>query len=78
VGNAAFESALATARADALVAGAAALATVALALLGRPALLALSPLFVYFAYRLGGHRLVEAPAPWAALAAVVGVVVALL
>lgn len=72
------ESPFAAARADVVVAGAAALVTVALALLDRPAILALSPLFAYFAYRLGGHRLVEDPTPWAALAVVVGVVAALL
>lgn len=76
--DAEIESAFAAARADALVAGAAALATVALALLGRPALYALSPLFAYFAYRLGGGRLVEDPTLWAVLAVVVGVAAALL
>jgi hypothetical protein len=71
------ESAFAAARADAVVAGAAALATVALALLGRPALHALAPLFAYFAYRLGGHRVVEDPRAWGVLALLVGVVAAL-
>ena len=71
------ESAFATARADAVVAGVAALVTVALALLDRPALNALAPLFAYFAYRLGGHRLADDPRLWAALAVAVGVVAAL-
>jgi hypothetical protein len=71
------ESAFAGARGDAVVAGTAALSTVALALLGRPTLYTLAPLFVYFAFRLGGHRLVERPALWAALTVAVGVVVAL-
>jgi hypothetical protein len=71
------ESAFATARADALVAGTAAFATVALALLDRPALYALAPLFAYFAYRLGGHRLAENPTLWAGVAVAVGVVAAL-
>ncbi|MFB6168934.1 MAG: hypothetical protein ABEJ43_08835 [Haloferacaceae archaeon] len=71
------ESAFAGARADVVVAGAAALATVALALLGRPSLYALAPLFVYVTYQLVGDRLVEDPRVWAALAAGVGVVAAL-
>ena len=72
------EAAFAVARADAVVAGVAALCTVGLALLDRPATLALAPLFAYFAYRLGGHRVVDDPRAWAALAVAVGVVVAAL
>jgi hypothetical protein len=72
------EAAFAAARADAVVAGVAALCTVALALLGRPATLALAPLFAYFAYRLGGHRVVDDPRAWAVLAVAVGVVAAVL
>jgi hypothetical protein len=65
------------ARTDALVAGAAALVTVALALLGRPPLRALAPLAAFFGYRLGGRRVLDRPLAWAGLAVVVGVAAAL-
>jgi hypothetical protein len=69
-------AALAEARTDALVAGAAALVTVALAVADRPPLRAMAPLVAYVAYRAGGHRLTDAVLPWAGLAAVVGLVAA--
>ena len=71
-----IEADFAAARADAVVAGAAALCTVALALLDRPATLALAPLFAYFAYRLGGHTVVDDPRVWAGAAVAVGAVAA--
>jgi hypothetical protein len=69
-------AALAEARTDALVAGAAALVTVALALADRPPLRAMSPLVAYVAFRAGGHRLTDTPLPWAGVAVAVGVVAA--
>jgi Gpi18-like mannosyltransferase len=64
--------------ADTLVAGAAAAVSVALAVLGRPAARALSPLFVFFAYRVVDERVAVGPLPWVGGAVLVGVAAALL
>ncbi len=70
------ESGLATARAETVVAGSAAAAVVVLASVELSPVRATAPLLVYVGYRFGGRRAVDSPLPWAGLAFLVGLVVA--
>lgn len=70
------ESGLAGARADTVVAGAAAAVVVVLAVAGLSSFRATAPLLAYVGYRVGGHRVVERPLAWAGLAALIGLLVA--